>query len=97
MVLGLGRVVLGFAVGGATQTVPMYVAELAPAKQRGRLVLCFQLAIGVGIVISTLVGASQAVSWRLSIGSAAVPAAIMLVLMLRQPDGFDIEPERWAG
>lgn len=37
--LVLGRVVLGFAVGGATQTVPMYVAELAPARHRGRLVL----------------------------------------------------------
>jgi sugar porter (SP) family MFS transporter len=85
-----GRVILGFAVGGATQTVPMYVAELAPAKQRGRLVLTFQLAIGVGIVIATLVGASESVSWRLSIGSAAVPAAVMLLLMLRLP-----ESPRW--
>ncbi|CAN5530655.1 hypothetical protein BH10ACT10_BH10ACT10_05570 [soil metagenome] len=40
LLLALGRVVLGFAVGGATQTVPMYVAELAPANLRGRLVLC---------------------------------------------------------
>jgi len=85
-----GRIVLGFAVGGATQTVPMYVAELAPAAGRGRMVLCFQLAIGVGIVISTLVGASESVSWRVSIGSAAVPAAIMLLLMLRLP-----ESPRW--
>jgi sugar porter (SP) family MFS transporter len=88
--LVLGRVVLGFAVGGATQTVPMYVAELAPANNRGRLVLAFQLAIGVGIVISTLVGASEAVSWRISIGSAAVPALVMLLLMLRLP-----ESPRW--
>jgi MFS family permease len=39
--LALARVVLGFAVGGATQTVPMYIAELAPKAIRGRLVLCF--------------------------------------------------------
>ena len=32
VLLSLGRIVLGFAVGGATQTVPMYVAELAPPK-----------------------------------------------------------------
>ena len=83
--LALARVVLGFAVGGATQTVPMYVAELAPASIRGRLVLCFQLAIGVGIVISTLVGASESVNWRVSIGSAAVPALLMLLLQLRLP------------
>ena len=88
--LALARIVLGFAVGGATQTVPMYVAEMAPTAIRGRLVLCFQLAIGVGIVISTLVGASEAVSWRLSIGAAAVPALLMLLLQLRLP-----ESPRW--
>lgn len=43
LTLSLARIVLGFAVGGATQTVPMYVAELAPASKRGRLVLTFQL------------------------------------------------------
>jgi sugar porter (SP) family MFS transporter len=90
LILSLGRVVLGFAVGGGTQTVPMYVAELAPAQHRGRLVLTFQVAIGVGIVISTIVGATEAVSWRVSIGSAAVPALAMLLLMLRMP-----ESPRW--
>lgn len=90
LLLSLGRLVLGFAVGGATQTAPMYVAELAPPAYRGRLVLCFQIAIGVGIVIATVVGASEAIDWRVSIGAAAVPAAVMLVLMLRLP-----ESPRW--
>lgn len=90
LTLSLARIVLGFAVGGATQTVPMYVAELAPAKRRGQLVLTFQVGIGVGIVVSTIVGASEAFSWRLSVGMAAVPAAIMLLLMLRLP-----ESPRW--
>jgi sugar porter (SP) family MFS transporter len=90
VVLSLGRLVLGFAVGGATQTAPMYVAELAPPKFRGRLVLCFQIAIGVGIVIATIVGASESIAWRWSIGAAAVPAAIMLFLLLRLP-----ESPRW--
>ncbi len=53
----------------------MYVAELAPARKRGRLVLTFQLGIGVGLVLATLVGASEAAPWRVSVGSAAVPAA----------------------
>lgn len=90
VLLSLGRLVLGFAVGGATQTAPMYVAELAPPKYRGRLVLCFQIAIGVGIVIATIVGASESIPWRWSIGAASVPAAIMLVLLLRLP-----ESPRW--
>ncbi|MGE2730777.1 sugar porter family MFS transporter [Mycolicibacterium vaccae] len=90
ILLSLGRLVLGFAVGGATQTAPMYVAELAPPKYRGRLVLCFQIAIGVGIVIATIVGASESIPWRWSIGAAAVPAVVMLVLLLRLP-----ESPRW--
>jgi sugar porter (SP) family MFS transporter len=90
VLLSVGRLVLGFAVGGATQTAPMYVAELAPPKYRGRLVLCFQIAIGVGIVIATIVGASEAIPWRWSIGIAAVPAAVMLGLLLRLP-----ESPRW--
>jgi sugar porter (SP) family MFS transporter len=90
ILLAAARVLLGFAVGGATQTVPMYVAEMAPASIRGRLVLCFQLAIGVGIVISTLVGATEKVDWRISIGAAAVPALVMLLLQLRLP-----ESPRW--
>jgi len=90
LLLSLARLVLGFAVGGATQTAPVYVAELAPTRYRGRLVLFFQIAIGLGIVIATIVGASEAVSWRLAIGAAAVPAAIMFLLMLRLP-----ESPRW--
>jgi sugar porter (SP) family MFS transporter len=88
--LSLSRLVLGFAVGGATQTAPVYVAELAPTAYRGRLVLFFQIAIGVGIVVATIVGAAQVIDWRVAIGAAAVPAALMFGLMLRLP-----ESPRW--
>ena len=88
--LSLSRILLGFAVGGGTQVVPMYVAELAPAPVRGRLVLTFQVGIGVGIVLSTIVGATEALDWRIAIGIAAIPAAIMFLLMLRLP-----ESPRW--
>ncbi len=88
--LALSRVLLGMAVGGATQTVPMFVAELSPPQVRGRLVLAFQVAIGVGILTATIVGASQQFSWRWMIGLAAVPAAAFLLLMLRAP-----ESPRW--
>lgn len=89
VLLSIGRLVLGFAVGG-TLTAPTYVAEVAPRHYRGRLVLCFQVAIGVGILIATVVGASESIPWRWSIGIAAIPAAIMLVLLLRLP-----ESPRW--
>ena len=90
LTLALGRVILGMAVGGATQTVPMFVAELSPPKIRGRVVLTFQVAIGIGILTATIVGASQLLPWRWMIGIASVPAAIMLLLMLRLP-----ESPRW--
>ncbi|WP_459965248.1 MFS transporter, partial [Mycobacterium avium] len=61
-----------------------------PPAYRGRLVLCFQIAIGVGILTATLVGAGGSISWRGPIGLACVPAAIMLWLLLRLP-----ESPRW--
>jgi sugar porter (SP) family MFS transporter len=90
VLLSVARLVLGLAVGGATQTAPMYVAELSPSALRGRLVLCFQVAIGVGIVIATIVGATDSISWRWSIGAAAVPAAIMFGFLVGLP-----ESPRW--
>jgi MFS family permease len=86
LTLALSRVLLGMAVGGATQTVPMFVAELSPPQVRGRLVLAFQVAIGVGILTATIVGASQLFDWRWMIGIASVPAALLLLLMLRAPE-----------
>ena len=90
LTLALSRVLLGTAVGGATQTVPMFVAELSPPHIRGRLVLAFQVAIGIGILTATIAGASQLLDWRLMIGLAAVPAALLLLLMLPAP-----ESPRW--
>lgn len=88
--LSLARVVLGFAVGGATQTVPMYVAELAPARRRGALVLTFQVGIGVGILLATFMGALQLFDWRVMIGMAVIPAAVLFALALGLP-----ESPRW--
>ncbi len=90
LTLALARVLLGTAVGGATQTVPMFVAELSPPQIRGRIVLTFQVAIGVGILVATIVGATQLLDWRWMIGLAAAPAAVLFLLMLRSP-----ESPRW--
>jgi sugar porter (SP) family MFS transporter len=48
------------------------------------------ILLGVGIVIATLVGASESVDWRISIGSASAPALLMGLLQLRLP-----ESPRW--
>lgn len=87
------RVLLGIAVGGASQIVPVYIAELAPAARRGSLVVVFQTAVIVGILISSISGYfldEEAGGWRLTVALGAVPALLLLVGMLFLP-----ESPRW--
>ena len=84
----MARVFLGFAVGGSSQTVPVYVAEIAPADSRGHFVTTFNVAIGLGIVTADVVGATlHQLSWRWMIGAAAVPATIFFLCALKLPEG----------
>ncbi len=50
-VLAIFRIIGGLGVGIASMTAPMYIAEIAPAKQRGRLVSVYQLAIVIGFFV----------------------------------------------
>ncbi|MBB3174534.1 sugar porter (SP) family MFS transporter [Endobacter medicaginis] len=81
------RVLLGLAVGGATQVVPMYISELAPTDRRGTLVTMFNIAIGVGILFANIVGFTlrEAWSWRTMVVIAAIPAAIVCLSMFFMP------------
>lgn len=76
----LWRAAGGVGVGLAAMTSPMYIAELAPAALRGRLVTVNQLAIVIGINVAVIV------SWLLSFGghwrwmfAAEVPAILLLM------------------
>lgn len=77
----LGRIMLGAGIGFGNQAVPLYLSEMAPAKLRGALNMLFQLSTTLGILIANLVNyATQHIhpwGWRLSLGLAAVPAALM--------------------
>ena len=78
--LALSRILLGFAVGGSSQVTPMYIAELAPRQWRGRLVISFNLSIGVGILVANIVGFTlqDIWSWRSMIAVAIIPAIVLL-------------------
>lgn len=86
------RFVLGLAVGAASNTVPVYIAETAPAAVRGRLMVLFQLMVAIGQLISYLVGYALAGpgGWRWMFALAAVPAVVLAVGMLPLP-----ESPRW--
>ena len=53
--LSIYRIVGGLGVGMASMTAPMYIAEIAPAKQRGKLVTLYQLAIVIGFFVVFLI------------------------------------------
>ncbi|MCO5586022.1 hypothetical protein L7F22_039959 [Adiantum nelumboides] len=86
----IGRILLGVGVGFANQSVPVYLSEMAPAKYRGGLNIVFQLAITIGILCANLInygtGKLTPWGWRLSLGLAAVPAAIMTIGSALLPD-----------
>ncbi|ACB93764.1 sugar porter family MFS transporter [Beijerinckia indica] len=92
-VLLVARLALGAAIGAATQIVPVYVAELAPAHRRGALVVMFQLIFSLGLLSSFFVGyllSGGTESWRMMFLLGVVPAILLGVGMLFLP-----ESPRW--
>ncbi|KNG91096.1 putative MFS sugar transporter [Aspergillus nomiae NRRL 13137] len=82
--MAVGRVVVGFGVGSAAMVVPLYIAEVAPAKARGRLIGLNNMSITGGQVISYAIGAAFANvnhGWRYMVGLGALPALILASLM----------------
>ena len=54
----VARILAGLGVGIASNVVPLYISEIAPAKIRGRLVTCYQLAVTLGILMAYLSNAA---------------------------------------
>ncbi|KAA8528273.1 hypothetical protein F0562_035628 [Nyssa sinensis] len=80
VMLILGRILLGFGVGFTNQATPVYLSEMAPPKWRGAFNTGFQFFIGIGVVTANCLNYATAKlswGWRLSLGLAVVPAAIM--------------------
>ncbi|EEF51092.1 sugar carrier protein C-like [Ricinus communis] len=77
----VGRLLLGFGIGCANQSVPIYLSEVAPYKYRGALNMLFQLSITVGILVANILNyflAKIEGGWRWSLGLAVVPAVIII-------------------
>ncbi len=85
------RFVAGLGIGGSSVLGPMYIAEIAPASWRGRLVGFFQFNIVFGILLAylsnDLIGMQHlgSVEWRWELGVSAVPAVFFLVMLFFIP------------
>jgi SP family arabinose:H+ symporter-like MFS transporter len=81
------RFIGGLGMGGSSVIAPVYIAEIAPAAWRGRLVGAFQINIIGGILLAYLsnyvIGLFElgAIEWRWQLGIAAAPAALFLVML----------------
>ncbi len=85
------RFIGGLGIGASSVLGPVYIAELSPAKWRGRLVGAFQFNVVFGILVAYTtnyairllhLGASE---WRWQVGIAAVPAIGFLILLFSIP------------
>jgi SP family arabinose:H+ symporter-like MFS transporter len=89
------RFIGGLGVGASSVVAPMYISEIAPAKNRGLLVALFQFNLVFGILAAYfsnyLIGLSDSpFAWRWMLGVEAVPALIYTLLVLKVP-----ESPRW--
>jgi sugar porter (SP) family MFS transporter len=85
------RFIGGLGIGASSVLGPVYIAELAPAKLRGRLVASFQLNVVFGVMVAYIsnyvirtmhLGAAE---WRFQVGIAVVPAVVFLTLLFGIP------------
>ena len=94
------RIIGGLGVGAASMSSPMYIAEISPAKIRGRMVSVNQFAIVSGFLVVYFVNYfialqgdqmwNQESGWRWMFGSEMLPALLLLVLLFFVP-----ESPRW--
>jgi len=94
------RIIGGLGVGAASISSPMYIAEISPARIRGRMVSVNQFAIVTGFLVVYFVNYfialqgdqvwNEQVGWRWMFGSEAIPAVLLLALLFFVP-----ESPRW--
>ncbi len=96
----IARMLGGVGVGAASMLSPLYIAEIAPARVRGRLVSLNQLAIVFGMLVVYFVNSRIAgvgneewnvsLGWRWMFGSETLPAIIFWAMLYFVP-----ESPRW--
>jgi sugar porter (SP) family MFS transporter len=87
----VARIIGGLGIGGSSVLGPMYIAEISPARLRGRMVGLFQFNVVAGILLAYLsnylislrhLGINE---WRWQLAAPALPSAIFLSLLFAIP------------
>lgn len=94
-IFSFSRFIGGLGVGASSVAAPIYISEITPANNRGRLVAMYQFNIVFGILVAFisnyLIGTSFGENaWRWMLGIEALPAAIYSLFVLGVP-----ESPRW--
>jgi Sugar (and other) transporter/SIS domain len=86
--LDVTRFFLGVSIGILTVAAPVFIAESAPRTIRGALIVGYQVATVVGIMVAYFAdyALASSSSWRLMLGLSAVVSALVLIVLLRLPD-----------
>ncbi|EHK71561.1 MFS transporter, SP family protein [Pseudomonas psychrotolerans L19] len=82
------RFLLGLAIGIASFTAPLYLAEVAPENIRGSMISLYQLMITAGILLAFLSNTafSYYEAWRWMLGIIAIPGVLFLIGVFALPD-----------
>lgn len=96
----LWRILGGLGIGAASIVAPMYIAEIAPTRIRGRLVTLYQLGIVLGILSAVFINMliqrmgddawNTAVGWRWMFLAGVVPAVFFGAMIVPA-----VESPRW--
>ena len=96
----VARFVSGLGIGASSMICPVYIAEIAPGKWRGRLGSLFQLGIVTGIFLTLFINKliqglgnetwNTTMGWRWMLGMEVVPALVFVALLFTVP-----ESPRW--
>lgn len=86
----VARFLGGLAVGVVSLAAPVYIAEIAPARLRGRMGALYQMAIVSGILVSYLINYTLRElgpdAWRYMFYTGVLPSAMLFGLMLISPE-----------
>jgi MFS transporter, SP family, arabinose:H+ symporter len=86
--LDASRALLGVTIGISIVTAPIFVAESAPPAIRGSLIVMYQVATVLGIVVAYFVdfALAGAEAWRVMLALSAVPSLLVVALLVKLPD-----------